>query len=503
MQWFVKEGDTVHEFEPLCEVQSDKASLTISSPFSGKIRTLRHKPGDIVQVGEPLADILNHNNTQDELMHENPDDERDSVSISDHLKDEVGESKHELVTDRTRAPKMKDKQIHQLPKGALANDLQPSQILTSPAVRRLAREQGIDLSSVTGTGPAGRILKDDLLAFVSAKRSTSRKDLEKISKVAFQNGYVEIPQKEAMKQANAIENLIGENGSSESIVVPLRGYRRVMVKTMDAVSSVPHFHFCDEVEMDSLNLVRDRVRNSPDLDGSRLTYMPFFVKAASLALRDFPMINSSLSHDKNAIVQHNHINIGIAIATPDGLVVPNIKNTLNKSIAEIAADLTSLQEAAAANRLKPEDFSGGTFTISNIGSIGGTYATPLVHGEEVAIMALGRIQILPRISHAETERKLPLSPVQYQKVSDVDSQKCSVWDMPQRGDENGAVSNAMEVGSDLSRKHEIHASFVPKRIMNMSLGADHRVVDGAMLAEFAQRWKALIEEPGQMLLRLR
>lgn len=232
------------------------------------------------------------------------------------------------------------------------------------------------------------------------------------------------------------------------LVVPLRGYRKAMVKSMTIAGQVPHFHYCDEVQMDALVELRQRLKADHALQGTKLTYMPFFLKAAALALREYPAVNSSLSPDQTSLLQHARCNLGVAMATPHGLAVPNIKDVQDKTVLQLAGELRRLQEAAAANRLATADVTGGTFSISNIGAIGGTYATPLVNPPEVAIMAVGSIQRLPRFA--------------------ADGK-----------------------------------TVVPASIINLSLGADHRVVDGATLASFARAWRHYIESPGMLLLHMK
>lgn len=194
--------------------------------------------------------------------------------------------------------------------------------------------------------------------------------------------------------------------------------------------------------------LRDALRGDPALAGARLTFLPFLMKAAALAIRQVPLVNASLAEDQSAILEHSHVNLGVAMATPHGLVVPNIKHVQSKSIADIAQELGRLQAAAAANQLRPADLAGGTFTLSNIGSIGGTYATPLINPPEVAILAVGRVARVPRLTL----------------------------------DESGIA---------------------PASVLNISLGADHRVVDGATLAGFARAFRGFVESPGSLLLHLR
>jgi len=247
--------------------------------------------------------------------------------------------------------------------------------------------------------------------------------------------------------------------------------------------------------MDALVELRHRVQQALDCGGAKLTFLPFFVKAAALALPAYPSVNASIKPTSSSsssdhhngtnssssstnssttdsinitLLHHQTINMGIAMATPHGLVVPNIKNVGTKSIAEIAYELGQLQQAAAANALPPDAITGGTFTISNIGSVGGTYATPLVNAPEVAIMAVGKIRKVPRLV---------------------------LMDGHSNNKGGGMVL--------LSSSSPSPAMMVAGSIMNVSLGADHRVVDGATLAGFAQSWRKLIEDPGELMLHLR
>mmetsp|Transcript_65970 Transcript_65970/g.208832 ORF Transcript_65970/g.208832 Transcript_65970/m.208832 type:complete len:221 (-) Transcript_65970:8-670(-) len=220
-----------------------------------------------------------------------------------------------------------------------------------------------------------------------------------------------------------------------------------MVKSMAAALAVPHFHYCDEIDFGALMDLRAALRGDPSLQGVKLTFLPVVVKALSIALLDSPGINAQLTPDESAIVHKVSHNIGVAMDTPSGLVVPNVKGVQGKSIAEIAKELARLHGAAAEGRLGPADLEGGTITISNIGSIGGTYVSPIVNVPQVAIVALGRVREVPRFDAA------------------------------------GAVARTA--------------------VMNVSWGADHRVVDGAALAGLCNAWKRLLEDPARILLRVR
>ncbi|KAL6771809.1 DLA4 [Auxenochlorella protothecoides x Auxenochlorella symbiontica] len=429
VQWFVSEGDTIEAFDRLCEIQSDKATLEITSSLSGKVVKLHFEAGAMVQVGENLVSI------------------------------ETDEEAGDGDSDAGPAPSAASPAAHSSPEDPAPPSATPSRVLTSPAVRHLARQHSLDLAQVRASGPGGRLTKADVQAHLDSLSAAATSTVAADVAAA-------VPTTEAAAVRQAVPEQRGTGGDAAAgripaagagttagagggtTTVPLRGFRKAMVKSMAAAGAVPHFHFCEEVQMDALVALRALLRTEAVLGGAKLTYMPFFIKAAALALEQFPLVNSSLSPDQASILQHGAKNIGIAVATAHGLAVPNIKNVESKSIVEIAAELARLQAAAAANQLRPEDIRGGTFTLSNIGMVGGTYATPLVNPPEVAIMALGKMQSVPRFAP------------------------------------DGR-------------------SVVPQSILNISLGADHRVVDGAMLAGFAQAWRRYVEIPGKLLLEMR
>lgn len=447
VQWFVAEGDEVDEFGQVCQVQHDKASVDITSPYAGTVKKLHHAPGDIVQVGDVLADILAKGGEPLEL-HSPPLEEAASAA---------GAAQHAPHTGRREA-------LRPSTSGSIGGDEVADRVLTSPAVRAIAREKSIPLEQVKGTGPGGRITKGDVLAYLDALSSAGPGTIGEAASVptteeatvagvppasahiaqpTHPHPHPSYPTPEAAAAAKAAAELV-----LAPLVVPLRGYRKAMVKSMTAAGQVPHFHYCDEVQMDALVELRQRLKQDPALNGTKLTYMPFFLKAAALALREFPNVNASLTPDQAAVLQHRRANLGVAMATPHGLAVPNIKDVQDKTVLELAMELSRLQAAAAANKLGVDDITGGTFSVSNIGAIGGTYATPLVNPPEVAIMAVGSVQRLPRFA--------------------ADGK-----------------------------------TVVPASIINLSLGADHRVVDGATLAGFARCWRHYIESPGMLLLHMR
>jgi 2-oxoisovalerate dehydrogenase E2 component (dihydrolipoyl transacylase) len=393
-----------------------------------------------VPVGDVLAEIAVEGSTSIAAAAE-----QENVGVADinNLKAASLDSDYQTDAKRNFSTKSGgDGSGHHLKETEQNQD--KGELLTSPAVRRLAQELKVDIYKVFGTGPGGRVTKGDVMAYHEA-------GLEEIPGAADATGEAADAAAEGIdhqinqdKHPNKEENLV----EKPLHVIPLRGYRRAMFKAMTNAASIPHFHYCDEVNTNVMIDLRARLQGSPALKGVKLTYMPFFIKAAAMALTENPSINASVASSNDALIQHAHINIGVAVATPLGLVVPNIKHVQQLSIAEIARELSRLQTAAMNNQLKQEEVSGGTFTISNIGVVGGTYATPLVNSPEVAIMALGKIQKVPRF---------------------------------------GVDGVTVEAAN----------------LLSVSLGADHRVVDGATLAGFGVAWKTLIEDPGRLILELR
>ncbi|GBF99987.1 hypothetical protein Rsub_12714 [Raphidocelis subcapitata] len=439
--WHVQEGDDVEAFQRVCEVQSDKASVEITSRYTGRVARLHHAAGDMVKVGAPLLDIM--------------------VTDGSALDDAA-----DAAAPAAPAPAP----------AAAAADGRPPPALASPAVRALARELGVELSRVRGTGPGGRVLKDDVIDASEAAAASGPRATAAAAAAAGLLGGGGAPAQApglaavAAAAAAAAEPIFepdddyippgrGDGGAAAPRAaaagpppptrVPLRGYRRAMVRSATEAAAVPTFHYMDDLEMDDLMAVRAQIRSEVEgaLGGAKLTYLPFVVKALSVALARFPGLNTQLAPGGGELLQLHTHNIGVAMATGGGLVVPNVKAVESKSIPEIAADLARLQQLAAAGKLGAEDLAGGSLTISNIGTIGGTHATPMLRPPEAAIVALGRVRALPRLDAA--------------------------------------------------------GGLVTSHVMGFSWGADHRVVDGAAVAEFSNAWKALLERPASLLVHLR
>ncbi|KAI8076453.1 2-oxoacid dehydrogenases acyltransferase-domain-containing protein [Gilbertella persicaria] len=377
VQWFVEPGTKVAEFDKICEVQSDKASVEISSRYAGSIVKLHYGKHDTAKVGHPLVDIDT---------------------------DEVEEKKE--TSPVTPTPRIN-------------SDYKKSWEL--PSVRRLLSEYGIKISDLVGSGKGGIVLKTDVL------RHVHQHTLQKAEK------------KQDIKQ-----EII--HGTS----VPLNPIQKIMFKTMTQSLSIPQLGYKDEIELNATTEYREalnkHIANHPHLyPFKKISYLPIFIKSLSLALSLYPIMNSQLLEDKIRY-RHEH-NIGVAMDTPHGLIVPNVKCVEQKTIFEIAIEIHRLTQLAKKGAISLEDLKGGTITLSNIGSIGGTYANPIIVSNELAIVALGSARRLPRLDE-KTDRIL------------------AVQTLP------------------------------------ISWSADHRIVDGATIAQFSNTWKSFIENPALLASRL-
>uniref|UniRef100_A0A3P8S0J9 Dihydrolipoamide acetyltransferase component of pyruvate dehydrogenase complex n=1 Tax=Amphiprion percula TaxID=161767 RepID=A0A3P8S0J9_AMPPE len=413
-EWYVKEGDKVSQFDSICEVQSDKASVTITSRYDGVIRKLYYDVDATALVGKPLVDI-------------------ETESSSEVIQEE----------DVVETPAMaREEHTHQEIKGHKTQ--------ATPAVRRLAMENNIKLSEVVGTGKDGRILKEDILNFLAKQTGAI------LPPAPFQE--IQTPPPAAPTAAAAARPLSIPPAvkpppitkpafTGKDVTEPLKGFQKAMVKTMTAALKIPHFGYCDEVDLSRLVSLRSELKSVSESRGVRLSYMPFFIKAASLGLLHFPILNASVDEGCQNITYKASHNIGLAMDTSQGLLVPNVKNVQLLSVLEIAQELNRLQTLGAAGQLGAADLSGGTFTLSNIGSIGGTYAKPVILPPEVTIGALGKIQVLPRF----------------------------------------------DVAGQVVRAH----------IMQVSWSADHRIIDGATMCRFSNLWRDYLENPATMVLDLK
>ncbi|KAF3197596.1 hypothetical protein TWF106_008576 [Orbilia oligospora] len=385
IQWFVQPGAKVEQFDNICEVQSDKASVEISSRYDGVIKKLYYEAGDMAIVGKPLVDI-----DMTDLPEDASEPATSNVAAATD-KSSAAEAPAAASSPATGLPVENAQEAVAKINGSNSGKYRT---LATPAVRRIIKERGLDITMINGTGKDGRVLKEDVERYST------------------------------------------------------------MFKTMTRSLSIPHFLYADEAYIDRLVALRHTINKnlarSGDPSLKKISYMPFFLKAVSAALEEYPLINCRVDladEAKPKLVMRPQHNIGVAMDTPTGLLVPNIKNVQQLSILEIASELARLQAAGSAGKLTSADLKGGTITLSNIGNVGGTYVAPVVVTSEVAIMGIGRTKVVPAF------------------------------------DENGTV--------------------VPKTVVNFSWSADHRVVDGSTMARMASLVKRYCEEPEILISKLR
>jgi len=352
VKWEVKEGDSVEEHQTVVKIETDKAIVDIPSPGSGIILKIYHREGDTVKVGETLVSIGERGETAEKP--EQPQVRR-AVSVVGVLEE---------------APPIPAK---------------PARISATPATRRLARELGVDLGQITGTGLEGRITEDDVRNFALGKEEK-----------------MEVLAKPAVKR--------DQYGEYET--VPMKGVRKSTAKRMvESVRTAVHVTHMDEADVTELVRLRGDQKKIAEEKSIHLTYMPYVIKAAIAALKQYPYVNSSVDDQHEDIILKRYYNIGVAVDTSDGLIVPVVKDADQKNIMKIAQEVQSLAEKAQSREVNLADLRGGTFTITNIGFIGGTHATPITNYPETAILATGRILEKPVVREGKVVIRsvMPLS----------------------------------------------------------------------------------------------
>ena len=376
----INPGDSVSIDDIILVLESDKASMEIPAEDAGVVKEVFVNAGDEVKTGAPLISIEVSSGSTEESKPEPKEEEPKKEDIETKIE--------------TKAPEIKSENISS------------DKTFASPGVRRLARELDIDLTTVKATGPKGRITKDDLHGFIKEKMAQGGSV-----------GAVFLPKIDFSQWGSIDEQ-------------PLTKIQKITGdRLQQAWQTIPHVTQFDEADISVLNKKRIELKKEGEKKNIKVTFLPFIIKAVIKSLKEFPRFNSSLDHLGENLVLKNYHNIGIAVDTPTGLVVPVIKNADNKSILGLSEELMDLSERARTGKLKPDEFKGGCFTISSLGGMGGTNFTPIINPPEVAIMGVSK----------------------------------SIW-KPVYDHENKEI--------------------VPTFMMPFSLSYDHRVIDGAIGAAF-------------------
>lgn len=347
-KWLVKEGDTIKEHQIVLEIETDKAVVEMPSPRGGRVLKINKDVGDIVKVGEALMSIR-----------------------------EEGE---ETVPPSGRTPSVSV--VGVLP--------EEQEVLATPSVRAFAKELGVKIEIVKGSGPGGSITREDVI--------------------------------EASQKARKAEDQFGPID-----IVPIRGLRRTIAKNLLISQRTTAFVTgMDEADITELWELREREKKPLLERGVHLTFLPFFIKAVQHALKEHPMLNASVDEEKEIVIVKKYYNIGIAVDTPEGLMVPIIRDVDKKTLLELAQEIQALNQKARERKIKLDEIKGSTFTITNYGHFGGTFATPIINYPDVAILGTGRISEKPWVKDGQIKiRKiLPLSMTFDHRVTDgVDSAK--------------------------------------------------------------------------------
>lgn len=391
VKWHAKEGDKVQADKTIVEVETDKAVVELPAPYSGTVLKVNFKEGETVKVGQVLVVIG-----------------EEGEKIAEPKKEP------EAPAPKEEKPVMKE-----------AKPPAAGRVLAAPATRKLARELEVDLEMISGSGPGGRIMDDDV------RKAAGEESGEKPHPAM----------KEQMVPQMKAPEVICEPGEER---IPLTHMRKVIAeKMLYSKTHIPHACGMDFVDVTRLVEVRGKEKSKFAERGVKLTYLPFIMKAAAVALKKLPDFNAHFDMPQNTIVRKKRFNIGIAVDTPEGLMVPVVKDIERKSMIDIAREIEDLAVQARERKIKLDDLKGGTFTVTNVGSVGGMYSSPIINAPEVAIMGVHRIKDLPLV---------------------------------------------------------VNGQIVARKVMGLSLCFDHRVVDGAAATEFMNIVKRHLEDPDLLLV---
>ena len=419
VKWFVKEGDTIKEDAPLVSVLTDKANVEIPSPRGGKVLQLHAREGEKVKVGGLLVTM---------------EAEGGLAPAPSTVAADVNSAPSEDI--RTEAPLAGTTQNSPTPSARPGPGAGIASVLATPFVRRRATELGIDLRRIRGSGPGGRVVEADLesphpVETLPPKEGETSATPPITSPV------------EHSTPAPAAPVAPVEGGER----IPLRGIRRVIADHMsEATHRAAHYTYVEEVDATELVRLRDRLAKHIEKQGTKLSYLPFVVKAVVAGLKAQPWMNARMDDAANELVVSRQYNIGIATAAPEGLLVPVVHQADSKSIAKLAREIQELAEKARAGKLTRAEMSGGTFTITSLGPLGGVLATPILNYPEVAILGVHQIKRRPVYN------------------------------------EEGRL--------------------VPAQLMNLSVSLDHRVLDGIIGAQFLSVVKANLEDPHLLIAEM-
>lgn len=397
LKWMVNEGDYVREDQPIMEVQTDKAAVEITSPVNAKVAKLIGKVGDILHVHSVV--VVFDDGTNAGLPAQ--DKAEAAVAVSAPVGAEPTAQADVVAAAPAAAP------LTVVPGG---------KALASPATRKLARELGIDINQVPGSGPAGRVTSDDVKNFKAGKAAAPAVAAPAPAAAPAAAEAAPVAPAAATTQvaaaARGVADAVAPVAGDERI--PLKGIRKVIAERMaKSVYTAPHVTVVDELDMTALVEFRGKAKELAAKKGIKLSFMPFFFKALTTALKEHPYLNAQIDDEKQEIVLRKQYHMGFALDTEAGLLVPVIKDVDKKSVFQIAAEMQDLIERGKAGKLAPDELKGSTFTVSNQGSVGGLFFTPVINYPEVAILGVGATVERPVVKNGE----IKIAPMMYLSLS--------------------------------------------------------------------------------------
>ncbi|WP_313801457.1 dihydrolipoamide acetyltransferase family protein [Cytobacillus sp.] len=371
VKWFVKSGDKVQEDDVLCEVQNDKAVVEIPSPVAGTVEEIKVGEGTVATVGQVLItfDAPGYENLKFKGDEEEP------------TREETASVASQQETQQPEAEKQET---------ALAEVDSNRRVIAMPSVRKYARDHGVDIHQVAGSGKNGRVVKADIDSFLNGDAVGKSQEAPEQEAAA--------PQESKSPQAS----IAIPQGQYPETREKMSGIRKAIAKAMvKSKQTAPHVTLMDEVDVTKLVAHRKKFKEVAASKGIKLTFLPYVVKALTSALREFPTLNTSIDDETSEIIQKHYYNIGIAADTDKGLLVPVVKDADRKSTFAISNEINDLATKAREGKLAPDEMKGASCTITNIGSAGGQWFTPLINHPEVAILGIGRIAEKPVVKDGE------------------------------------------------------------------------------------------------------
>ena len=417
----VKAGDVVSPGQAVLEVETDKAVIEVPCPPGGVIQEVLVKKGETVNVGQALMSLSSSESQPETAKPAAPSPVTESVTAA--KPSSVVETNETVAVAQSVAAAQPPAPVA-ASNGEATNNTLASDVINpaGPAVRRLARELGVDLGRVSGSGPSGRIVREDVVAAVRRAGGQAGSNSRTVRSGGEQDDWGPIHREKMSRMRKTIAT-----------------------NMVRSVATIPHLTNFDDADVTELERLRKDSATEYAKSDVKLTALAFVVKAVSLSLKQHPSVNSAVDMEKGELVYKDYVNIGLAVDTSRGLVVPVLRDCDQQSIPQIAQEIAKTAEKAKNAQYGVEDLRGGTFTISNLGAIGGTYSTPIINHPEVAILLLGRSRKLPIVYEDRVE---------------------------------------------------------PRLMMPLSLSYDHRVIDGAMAARFLKEVIGYLESPGRLLLAM-